>query len=45
MYQATVDIDADKTLDHFEVEWGQKNPSISPSWQEVILFCLPNSGA
>jgi putative transposase len=38
MYQATDDIEADKTLDHFEAEWGQKNPSIAPSWQEVILF-------
>jgi hypothetical protein len=25
MYQATDDIEADKTFDEFEADWGQKN--------------------
>ena len=47
IYQATDDIEVEKGLDDFEAEWGQKYPSIAPSWrrawQEVIPFCLPAS--
>ena len=42
IYQATDDIQAAKALDDFEAEWGNKYPSIAPSWrrawQEVIPF-------
>jgi len=42
IYQATDDIEAEKALADFEAEWGQKYPSIAPSWrrawQEVIPF-------
>ncbi len=42
IYQATDDVEAGKALDDFEAEWGQKYPSIAPSWrrawQEVIPF-------
>ena len=42
IYQAVDDEEAAKALDDFEVEWGQKYPSIAPSWrrawQEVIPF-------
>ncbi len=46
IYKATNDVEAEKALDDFEVEWGKKYPSIAPSWrrawQEVIpFFCLP----
>ncbi len=46
IYQAVDDIEATKALDDFEVEWGQKYPSIAPSWrrawQEVIpVFAFP----
>lgn len=41
-YQAADDSEAEKALDDFEAEWGQKYPSIAPSWrrawQEVIPF-------
>jgi len=42
IYQAVNDEEAAKSLDDFEAEWGQKYPSIAPSWrrawQEVIPF-------
>ena len=42
VYQAIDDVAAEKALAGFEAEWGQKYPSIAPSWrrawQEVILF-------
>jgi transposase-like protein len=42
VYQATDDIEAEKALADFETEWGQKYPSIAPSWrrawQEVTPF-------
>jgi transposase-like protein len=42
IYQATDDTEAEKALAGFEAEWGQKYPSIAPSWrrawQEVIPF-------
>lgn len=42
IYQATDDKEAEKALADFEAEWGQKYPSIAPSWrrawQEVIPF-------
>jgi len=42
IYQATDDGEAEKALAVFETEWGQKYPSIAPSWrrawQEVIPF-------
>jgi putative transposase len=42
IYQAVDDEDAAKALDQFEAEWGDKYPSIAPSWrrawQEVIPF-------
>ena len=42
VYQATDDGEAEKALADFEAEWGQKYPSIAPSWrrawQEVIPF-------
>lgn len=42
IYQATNDTEAEKALADFEAEWGQKYPSIAPSWrrawQEVIPF-------
>lgn len=42
IYQATDDVEAEKALANFEAEWGQKYPSIAPSWrrawQEVIPF-------
>ena len=42
IYQATDDVEAEKALADFETEWGQKYPSIAPSWrrawQEVIPF-------
>ena len=42
IYQAVDDADAAKALDQFEAEWGDKYPSIAPSWrrawQEVIPF-------
>ena len=42
IYQAVDDGEAAKALDDFEAEWGQKYPSIAPSWrrawQEVIPF-------
>jgi putative transposase len=42
IYQATDDGEAEKALVDFEAEWGQKYPSIAPSWrrawQEVIPF-------
>ena len=45
IYQATDDTEAEKALAAFEAEWGQKYPSIAPSWrrawQEVIPF-LPS---
>ena len=41
-YQATDDVEAAKSLDEFVAEWGNKYPSIAPSWrwawQEVIPF-------
>ncbi len=48
IYQATDDGEAEKALDDFEAEWGQKYPSITPSWrrawQEVIpFFAFPPS--
>jgi putative transposase len=48
IYQATDDGEAEKALDDFEAEWGQKYPSIAPSWrrawQEVIpFFAFPPS--
>ena len=48
IYQATDDGEAEKALDDFETEWGQKYPSIAPSWrrawQEVIpFFAFPPS--
>ena len=48
IYQATDDAEAEKALDDFETEWGQKYPSIAPSWrrawQEVIpFFAFPPS--
>ncbi len=40
--EATDDVEAEKALADFETEWGQKYPSIVPSWrrawQEVIPF-------
>jgi hypothetical protein len=40
--EATDDVEAAKALDDFEAEWGDKYPSIAPSWrrawQEVIPF-------
>ncbi len=50
IYQATDDVEAEKALADFEAEWGQKYPSIAPSWrrawQEVIpFFRLPAGGA
>jgi putative transposase len=46
VYQATDDVEAEKTLADFEAGWGQKYPSIAPSWrrawQEIIpLFAFP----
>ena len=46
VYQATDDVEAEKALADFEAEWGEKYPSIAPSWrrawQEVIpFFALP----
>ena len=42
IYQAIDDVEAEKALAKFEAEWGQKYPSIAPSWrrawQEVIPF-------
>jgi putative transposase len=42
IYQAIDDVEAEKALAEFEAEWGQKYPSIAPSWrrawQEVIPF-------
>ena len=42
IYQATDDAEAEKYLADFEAEWGEKYPSIAPSWrrawQEVIPF-------
>lgn len=42
IYQATNDTEAEKARADFEAEWGQKYPSIAPSWrrawQEVIPF-------
>ena len=42
IYQAVDDGEAAKALDDFEAEWGDKYPSIAPSWrrawQEVIPF-------
>lgn len=42
VYWATDDVEAEKTLAGFEGQWGQKYPSIAPSWrqawQEVIPF-------
>ena len=42
IYQATEDVKAEKALTDFEAEWGQRYPSIAPSWrrawQEVISF-------
>ena len=42
IYQATDDKNAEKALDLFEGKWGDKYPSIAPSWrrawQEVIPF-------
>src|SRR6056297_3804521 len=42
VYQATDDVEAEKALAEFEAEWGQKYPSIAPSWrrawQEVTPF-------
>ena len=46
IYQATDDVEAEKALADFEAEWGQKYPSIAPSWrrawQEVIPFFSPS---
>jgi putative transposase len=42
IYQATDEVEAEKAMADFEAEWGQKYPSIAPSWrrawQEVIPF-------
>jgi len=42
IYQAVDDEEAAKALDEFDEEWGDKYPSIAPSWcrawQEVIPF-------
>jgi hypothetical protein len=42
IYQAIDDVEAEKALADFAAEWGQKCPSIAPSWrrawQEVIPF-------
>jgi putative transposase len=42
IYQAMDDVEAEKALADFETEWGQKYPSIAPSWrrawQELIPF-------
>ena len=48
IYQAVDDGEAAKALDDFEAEWGDKYPSIAPSWrrawQEVIpFFAFPGS--
>jgi transposase-like protein len=50
IYQAVDEGEAAKALDDFEAEWGDKYPSIAPSWrrawQEVIpFFAFPSSGA
>jgi len=49
IYQAVNDGEAAKALDYFEAEWGDKYPSIAPSWrrawQEVIpFFAFPPLG-
>ena len=42
IYQATDDVEAEKALADLEAKWGQKYPSIAPSWrrawQELIPF-------
>ena len=50
IYQATDDTEAEKALAAFEAEWGQKYPSIAPSWAARMagghpVFCLPASRA
>lgn len=35
IYQATDDAEAEKALDDFEAEWGNKYPSIAPSWRRA----------
>lgn len=35
IYQATDDKEAEKARAEFEAEWGQKYPSIAPSWRRA----------
>ena len=41
IYQAVNDEEAAKALDDFEAEWGQKYPSIAPSWQRAWQEVIP----
>jgi putative transposase len=41
IYQATDDVEAAKTLDDFEAEWGDKYPSIAPSWRRALQEIIP----
>jgi len=46
IYQAMDDVEAKKALVVFEEEWGQKYPSIAPSWrrawqEHIPLFAFP----
>jgi len=41
IYQATDDTEAEKALADFEAEWGQKYPSIAPSWQRAWQEVIP----
>ena len=41
IYQATDDVEVEKALAEFEAEWGQKCPSIAPSWQRAWQEVIP----
>jgi putative transposase len=41
IYQATDDGEAEKALADFEAEWGQKYPSIAPSWRRAWEELIP----
>ena len=41
IYQAVDDGEAAKALDDFEAEWGDKYPSIAPSWRRAAFQPMP----
>ena len=42
IYQATDDAEAAKALDDFEAEWGDKYPSVAPSWRRAWQEVIPS---